>query len=196
MSLSYSPSHFTSKNIDDLKQAFNMAVRELIEESRLSPLRRSQRDVLDESDVQWRRSAQAVSFEPIEDAFPLTPLQSGLLFHTLLEPSSGLYVEQLEIRVTGGESDVGALLQAFESVAEQHKVLRGRVVTEGVSQPLFVIPVRNAMSHASIDLRALSDDLALARVDLFFARDRERGFDPTEPLSRLTILQMDDGHWR
>ncbi|NPC53995.1 hypothetical protein HPC50_44020, partial [Corallococcus exiguus] len=32
--------------------------------------------------------------EGVEDVYPLSPLQQGLLFHSLLEGGSGVYVEQ------------------------------------------------------------------------------------------------------
>jgi natural product biosynthesis luciferase-like monooxygenase protein/amino acid adenylation domain-containing protein/non-ribosomal peptide synthase protein (TIGR01720 family) len=37
----------------------------------------------------------------IEDLYPLTPLQQGLLFHTLYAPQSGVYVEQVSCTLCG-----------------------------------------------------------------------------------------------
>ena len=35
----------------------------------------------------------------IEDIYPLTPMRQGMLFHTLMAPYSGVYVEQLTCRI-------------------------------------------------------------------------------------------------
>ncbi len=35
----------------------------------------------------------------IEDVYPLTPMQEGLLLHTLLEPGTGLYYMQDRYRI-------------------------------------------------------------------------------------------------
>ena len=37
----------------------------------------------------------------IEEIFPLSPLQKGLLFHTLFEPSEEVYFEQLTCELHG-----------------------------------------------------------------------------------------------
>ena len=33
----------------------------------------------------------------IEDIYPLTPLQQGILFHSLADPTAGFYVDQLAV---------------------------------------------------------------------------------------------------
>jgi aryl carrier-like protein len=43
-----------------------------------------------------------------EDVYPLSPLQQGLLFHSLYAPASGVYIEQMSWRMAG-ELDVPAV---------------------------------------------------------------------------------------
>ncbi len=39
--------------------------------------------------------------ENVENIYPLSPMQQGMLFHSLFEPSAGLYIELLAARLTG-----------------------------------------------------------------------------------------------
>ncbi|MDF5828205.1 condensation domain-containing protein [Pseudomonas aeruginosa] len=43
--------------------------------------------------------ALAVPAGEIEDVYPLTPMQEGLLLHTLLEPGTGIYYMQDRYRI-------------------------------------------------------------------------------------------------
>ncbi|WP_239153159.1 condensation domain-containing protein, partial [Virgisporangium aurantiacum] len=43
----------------------------------------------------------AATHPHVTDLYPLTPTQQGLLFHTLYEPGSGVYVVQLALRLEG-----------------------------------------------------------------------------------------------
>ena len=37
----------------------------------------------------------------IEDIYPLSPMQQGMLFHSLYEPQSGVYLEQMVCTLAG-----------------------------------------------------------------------------------------------
>ena len=47
--------------------------------------------------------------ENIETIYELSPLQQGILLHTLAEPQSGMYVQQFSWTIQGAHWDAGAL---------------------------------------------------------------------------------------
>src|SRR5262249_21163843 len=55
----------------------------------------------------------------IEDLYPLSPLQEGILFHSLYAPGSGVYVDQT-IAALQGAVDGPALEQACRQLVERH----------------------------------------------------------------------------
>ncbi|HEX5726251.1 MAG TPA: condensation domain-containing protein, partial [Longimicrobiaceae bacterium] len=59
----------------------------------------------------------------IEDLYPLTPLQQGMLFHALDRPGSGAYAEQVVMELEG-EVRPEAFAAAWQAVADRHPALR------------------------------------------------------------------------
>ena len=53
----------------------------------------------------------------VEDVYPLSPMQQGMVFHTLAEPGSGVYVVQISLRLAG-RLDEAAFLRAWQLVIE------------------------------------------------------------------------------
>ncbi|HEY4938771.1 MAG TPA: condensation domain-containing protein, partial [Actinomycetota bacterium] len=51
----------------------------------------------------------------VEDVYPLTPMQAGMLFHSLVDTSSGAYLDQIRLRLDG-VSDPRALGEAWQRV--------------------------------------------------------------------------------
>ena len=80
----------------------------------------------------------------VEDIYPLTGLQQGMLFHTRLA-GPGMYWTQNGL-LLDGELDPAALRAAWELVCARHAVLRSTVVWDGVAEPVAVVsrpvPVR------------------------------------------------------
>src|SRR5205807_2681021 len=75
--------------------------------------------------------------EGVEDIYPLSPLQEGLLFHTLYEPESKAYFSQLNCRIE--QVDVQAFRRAWEEVIRRHAILRTGFLWEGLKEPVQVV---------------------------------------------------------
>ena len=59
----------------------------------------------------------------MEDVYPLTPLQEGMLFHGLYAPGSGVDVGQAGYLLEG-PLDAEALERAWQGVVARHEALR------------------------------------------------------------------------
>ena len=59
----------------------------------------------------------------IEDLYKLTPIQQGMLFHSLYTPQSGVYFEQFSWTFDGA-LQVPVFARAWQYVVDQHLSLR------------------------------------------------------------------------
>ncbi|WP_425444405.1 amino acid adenylation domain-containing protein [Saccharothrix carnea] len=128
----------------------------------------------------------------VEDVYPLTPMQAGMLFHSLSEGDQRLYFEQLAF-VLEGVTDSTVLARAWREVVERTSVLRSRVVWEGVDEPLQVVCRDVAVPIRELDWTGLSPDARDRELRDLLDRDRADGVDLTEaPLLRLVSARLSD----
>ncbi|HYH82092.1 MAG TPA: amino acid adenylation domain-containing protein, partial [Longimicrobium sp.] len=125
----------------------------------------------------------------VEDAYPLVPLQEGMLFHTLYEAGTGAYVGQFRYDLEG-ELDVDAFRRAWQGAAARHPVLRTGFTWEGVAEPLQVVRREVEVPLAVEDWRGVDADEQARRLDAWLAADRAAGFDPARaPLIRMALFR-------
>jgi amino acid adenylation domain-containing protein/non-ribosomal peptide synthase protein (TIGR01720 family) len=126
----------------------------------------------------------------VEDIYPLTPMQAGMLFHSLVDGSSGAYLNQMLLRLSG-VADPQALGAAWQRVVDRTPVLRCRVVWEGVDRPLQVVQRAVPVPVTHHDWTGLDEVGWQGRRDRLLADDRARGLDlSTAPLLRLAIARL------
>jgi len=126
----------------------------------------------------------------VEELYPLTPLQRGLLFHTLAAPADGVYVVQVCYQLRG-PLDPDALELAWRQVVQAHPVLRSAFVWEQVERPLQAVLRHVDLPLARHDWSGLAAGEQPARLERFLAEDRERGFTPARPpLLRLALIRL------
>src|SRR2546427_935351 len=66
---------------------------------------------------------QILTVKNITESYPASPMQQGMLFHSLSAPHSGVDIEQI-LCTLPEELNVAAFRQAWERVVERHTILR------------------------------------------------------------------------
>ncbi|HSS50399.1 MAG TPA: condensation domain-containing protein, partial [Thermoanaerobaculia bacterium] len=132
----------------------------------------------------------------IEDLYPLSPLQEGMLFHSLYEPGSGVYVEQVLSRLSG-ELDVDAFEGAWRRVVKAIPILRTSFRWRDLARPLQVVHGEVAVEVERQDWQGLSPERQAALLESLLRTDRERGFDLMRaPMMRWILVRTGPReHW-
>ncbi|HZI20317.1 MAG TPA: condensation domain-containing protein, partial [Pyrinomonadaceae bacterium] len=132
----------------------------------------------------------------VEDIYPLSPLQQGILYHTLHEREFSMYFEIITW-VIEGEVHVEAYERAWQRAVDLHPVLRSSFVWEGVDEPLQVVRRRAKLPMTHLDWRGAGPAEREARLESLFAEERRRGFDLMKPpLMRVTLVRTGEASYR
>jgi amino acid adenylation domain-containing protein len=127
----------------------------------------------------------------IENFYPLSPAQQGILFHSLYQPESGVYFGQL-LCVLRGDLNVSALRNSWQKVVDRHPILRTCFLWENLKEPVQAVRKEAALSWQQMDWRDLSAWAQQQQLETFLKADREQGFDLTSPpLIRLALAQLE-----
>lgn len=120
----------------------------------------------------------------IEDSYPLTPTQQGMIFHRLLDRESGVDVQQLVLTLEDA-ADERLLRRRFEELVDRHAVLRTTFRWEGVDEPVQEVWSSAALPWVEVD--------GAGPDDTWLREDRRRGFELTEPpLMRVALFRGAD----
>ncbi|CCD96147.1 putative Non-ribosomal peptide synthase:Amino acid adenylation (modular protein) [Bradyrhizobium sp. ORS 375] len=132
----------------------------------------------------------------VEDIYPLSPMQQGLLFHALRDGKDDAYVNQLAVELRGVTP--AQLRAAWQAVCAQHAVLRtgfawqlSETAQQIVHRRLDIPVVEEDWRSRTASLRESVDlDAALTEAG---QHERALAFDVTQPpLQRLRLIRLDD----
>jgi SAM-dependent methyltransferase len=131
-----------------------------------------------------------VSTTNVDDIYELSPLQQGMLLHTVHDGASDMYLGQ-HVYIVEGHLDVDAMVRAWRLVFKSHPALRTSFHWDGPDKPLQVVH-RDVMPPAQQeDWSDLGEEQQRERLDQLMADDRATGFDlTTAPLQRLHLIRL------
>ena len=126
----------------------------------------------------------------MEDLYPLTPMQRGMLFHSLYDETSPVYFEQVSYRLRG-PLNLPAFESAWQRVVDRHSVLRTSFHYSGLDEPLQMVRRQAKLPLTSEDWTGLAPLQQAERLKVFLVEDRKRGFKLDKaPLMRLAVFQL------
>lgn len=130
----------------------------------------------------------------IADIYPLTPVQEGMLFHTVQAPRANLYTTRMTWEA--GDIEPDAYSQAWLEAARRHPALRTRIVWETVDRPLQVVDEQPRLGISRLDWSDRPVSEIDGALDTLLATARDRGFDLEHgPLLRITLIRIGARSW-
>ncbi len=127
----------------------------------------------------------------VDDIYGLSPLQRGMLLHTVHDGAADMYLGQ-HVYTVDGPLDTDLLIQAWRQVFESHPALRTSFHWDGLDKPLQVVHRQVTPPARCEDWSCEPEDEQSARLDQLMAEDRATGFDLTSPpLQRLYLVRLD-----
>ncbi|MGC3975784.1 MAG: amino acid adenylation domain-containing protein [Nitrospira sp.] len=127
----------------------------------------------------------------IEDCYPLSPMQEGMLFHSLMNPGSGIYLMQ-QFYAWEGTLDREAFGRAWQCVIDRHPMLRTSFMWKDLPAPLQVVH-RNVKAEdviQDLDWGGVSDSEQQIRMGESLEQELKEGlaFDRA-PLMRIRLVR-------
>ncbi|WP_304511255.1 non-ribosomal peptide synthetase [Desulfopila sp. IMCC35008] len=180
MDFSYSRNLHARENIIELAGIFEEVLQDLATLSQLPetdiavpadfPLAGLDQEQLDHLLGQTVKGGQSC-----EALYPLSPMQEGMLFHSLQELEGRPYFEQFELQLEGS-LDTQQLEWAWDQLVAENGVLRSRFFWRELAKPLQLVLQGGKPSWQTIDWRHLHQSKQGARLQLLKQEDRVRGF--------------------
>ena len=141
-------------------------------------------------------SSLEADIQPIAAAYPLSPMQQGMLFHHLYAEQSGVDIEQM-ICTLHEPLDPLHFEQAWQRVVDRHTILRTSFHWQGLAQPEQRVQPQAKLPIVQEDWRDLSAQAQHDRLQDYLQRDRQQGFDLSQaPLMRLRMFQLADAEYQ
>lgn len=134
--------------------------------------------------------------DQVQDMYYLSPMQEGMLFHTLHHQEKGFYVEQMDMNVKGIlRSDL--LEKSMNIIVERYDIFRTVFLHEKVKRPIQVVLKNRPFQLDIVDIQDLSESEQLERIDRFKQKDQLRGFDLSKDLlMRASVFQTGPSSYR
>ncbi|MGD9732944.1 MAG: condensation domain-containing protein, partial [Desulfamplus sp.] len=128
----------------------------------------------------------------VKNLYALTPLQEGILFHSLMDTSGSTYFEQACFNVNG-QVNVAFFQKAWNELIRRHDALRTIFVMKNVPQPLQIVLKQRELTIRVEDITHLTPEEQDERIEAFRSEDRKTPFDLTKDLLiRINLFKRKD----
>ena len=156
----------------------------------------------------------------ISAIYRLSPLQEGLLFHTVycsqtvlqdttpINKTTNQHAKSIDDKVSSqytvvmtwqytGNLNAAALQQAWQYLMKNHDALRSRFAWEGIEQPVQIVHANAQLAWQEVDLSHLSVGIQQEEIDATIAMQRKHSFVLSHlPLMQCLLLKLGDDRYQ
>ncbi|MFW9877546.1 MAG: condensation domain-containing protein, partial [Candidatus Thorarchaeota archaeon] len=125
----------------------------------------------------------------IEDIYPLTTMQEGMLHHYLLDKESDLFFEQLSLKISG-EIDLKVFEKAWNYIIERNEMLRTVFRWEELKNPVQVVLKKHNIEFKYLDFLKKESNKIEKISEEIKKKDRRDKFDLHEVPLRVTLCRF------
>nr|AEW31021.1 plipastatin synthetase [Bacillus subtilis subsp. subtilis] len=131
----------------------------------------------------------------IQDIYPLSFMQEGMLFHSLYDEQSRAYFEQASFTING-QLDLERFQKSMDAVFDRYDIFRTAFIYKNVAKPRQVV-LKQRHCHVHVeDISHLNEKDKEHCTEAFKEQDKSRGFDlQTDVLMRISILKWAPDHY-
>ncbi|MCP4221448.1 MAG: amino acid adenylation domain-containing protein [bacterium] len=135
--------------------------------------------------------------EDIQAVYPLSPMQAGMLFHTLMDRETGgsTYIEQTQLELAG-DVDEDLLEQCLNRLVARYDILRTRFFYKDLRQPLQAVFQTAHIQLQREDISHLSGEDQERFLEKRNRECRARGFDLSGEIPMRTAITRTGPHSR
>ncbi|KTD37465.1 non-ribosomal peptide synthase [Legionella nautarum] len=121
----------------------------------------------------------------LEDAYPLSKMQEGLVFHSEFSPDYEIYVMGLHLRLP---LSLESVHEALAMLVKRHPLLRTSFDLIHYSEPLQLVHFDSTIPTTIFDIQSLSLEDQNLEIERFMREEKWRKFDWTKaPFLRLAL---------
>ncbi|WP_366293179.1 non-ribosomal peptide synthase/polyketide synthase [Paenibacillus sp. AN1007] len=196
LTIRYGETQYKRETVEHLGSLLQSSLRDVInhciskEQPELTPSDVLLQDVtLEELDQLTKHTA---ALGELENVYTLTPLQKGMLFHSLLDADSEAYFEQVTFDLYGS-LNIEAFTQGLDTLVQRNEALRTNFITGWRDEPIQVVFRERKCEVYYEDIRSVSDENPEETLANFVNADKANKFDLTKgSLMRVTVLRTGD----
>ena len=132
----------------------------------------------------------------VADIYELSPMQQGMLFHTIYAPDSRVYFEQGSCLLTGKLNTIN-FQQAWSQIIDRYSILKTAFYWKDLEKPLQVVFNDAELPWIEEDWSNLTESEEDIKLEAWLQSDRNTRFILEKaPLMRCALIKLDWDKYR
>jgi len=128
----------------------------------------------------------------IKKIYSLTPMQAGMLYHSVAEKDDQAYIVQLSFKAEG-DFQTDLLNQSFQALIQRHDVFRTVFNYDKSQQPIQIVLEAHKKEVEYIDLSPYHQAAQQDQIAVYKTEDKDKGFNLTKETSiRLAVFKLEE----